>query len=707
MSPESKSDMTLVINTAQKDTYERFDREKGNLLSGDVRLYDTAHVYPDYQNLACLKPGIFSYLKVLRREKPKTILVTYDGSRSSYFYLNIGLFMVVAHILGKQVNYYSQVGNYAVISDAIPAGWPFAPFFLLRSSPRILAAYIRCFFSPETRGRVMGFNKFFAPITFWYETVGNKQLQYGCWGYCYIDEFGDSQRERFFHHYLSYGYMPNELGFQRYHALAAVLYLISFFVVFIVSGNWLWGLILLPILLISPYYTFSFLAHAKPENIAWFLALPIFYCAAEGFIVPLAVLLLLSTYLSFTMFFFTSAGVVALLCSQLNPALLLAFVPAGIKLLVDFYFVARSDFFPKLLHIASGRGGEKRSVAHRQYGIGHIPPQYIALLMLSIILLIAQLVLHTGSWPVAAMFVLLLFVNFWLVRMADAQSFYPFFLSMLLFGLLLTANVYFLIAGAFVLLANPRWVDDFRLMTGQDSQKTYPPAEKVVWTKEQDSSLAEFIGAVKPGSRVLFEYTGHVFLSPFSNILSVLEAKLYDENVELLPHEITFYFYPHFSYDLSCHLSPSGDLDAMDKLLQCCSISYVMVFSEDLLNRLLKRDYQLISKFKLDNLRGFIHDSRIPSEEIYLLYCGRDSSFCSEHSVVLERQPNRMILKGVRAGSEYIIHYTYHKDWKAYQGWRRLIVSPIEVAGLEFMRVKAQDSHDIVMRFGRINHIVR
>lgn len=57
MSPESKSDMTLVINTAQKDTYERFDREKGNLLSGDVRLYDTAHVYPDYQNLACLSRG--------------------------------------------------------------------------------------------------------------------------------------------------------------------------------------------------------------------------------------------------------------------------------------------------------------------------------------------------------------------------------------------------------------------------------------------------------------------------------------------------------------------------------------------------------------------------------------------------------------------------------------------------------------------------
>jgi len=537
----AKDNLTVVINTAQSDTYERFDHEKDTLLSGDLHLYDTACVYPGKPNMRSLKPSLLAYLKLLWRERPQNIVVTYDGSRSQYFYLNIGLFLLIAHILRKKVNYYSESGTYSDISNALPLGWPFTPFFLLRNAFRIVAAYIRCFLSSEGNGRVMGFNKFFAPPTFLYETVGKKQLQYGCWGYCYIDEFGDSQREKFYHHYLSYAYLLNRLGFRYYHALAAGLYLISFLIVFIVSGNWLWGIILLPIVLLSPYYTFSFLAYTKPENMAWFLALPAFYCASEGFIIPLAVLLLASTYLSFTVFFLTSAGVIALLCSQLSPIVLLAFVPVGVKLLIDFYPVARHGFLPKLLYIISGRVGEKRGVSHRRYGIQYTPLQYIALLVLAVILMIVQLVLQMDSWPVSAMFIALLLVNSLLVRVADAQTFYRFFLSMLLFSLLSTTNIFFLVAGAFMLLANPRFVDDLHLMIGYSSPKTYPPVEKIVWTKEQDSLLGQFIGVVKPGSRVLFEYTGDVTLSPFGNILLVLEAKLFDRNVELLPHELTFY----------------------------------------------------------------------------------------------------------------------------------------------------------------------
>lgn len=182
---------------------------------------------------------------------------------------------------------------------------------------------------------------------------------------------------------------------------------------------------------------------------------------------------------------------------------------------------------------------------------------------------------------------------------------------------------------------------------------------------------------------------------------------MFDRNVELLPHELTFYTHPHFSYDLSCHLSPRGDLDIVNELLDSCSISYVMVFSKDLLNCLLERGYELMAEFNLDNLRGFILDERIPAEAIYLLYCGRNFNFCNDQSVILERQPNQMMLQGVQAGSEHIIHHTYHKDWQAHQGSQRLTINPVEVCGLEFMRVEAVDSHDIVFRFGRLNHIVR
>jgi hypothetical protein len=278
---------------------------------------------------------------------------------------------------------------------------------------------------------------------------------------------------------------------------------------------------------------------------------------------------------------------------------------------------------------------------------------------------------------------------------------------MVLFSLLSTTSIFFLIAGAFILMVNPKWVDDLKLITGRGSSEIYPPVEKIVWTREQDKLLKEFIGRVKPCSRVLFEYTGHVALSPFRNILSILEAKLFDKEVDLLPHELTFYTNPQFSYDWSCHLSPEGNLDTVDKLLESCSISYVMVFSEDLLNNLLVRSYQLLSEFKLDNLRGFVHEARIPAGAIYLLYCGNDYNFCSDSSAILEHRPNRMVLQGVKEGHKYVIHYTYHKDWQAYQNSQRLNITPIEVYGLKFMQVEARDSQDILFRFGKLNHIVR
>jgi len=257
------------------------------------------------------------------------------------------------------------------------------------------------------------------------------------------------------------------------------------------------------------------------------------------------------------------------------------------------------------------------------------------------------------------------------------------------------------------MLANPRYMDDFNLLKERHATQYYPPIERTSWRRDQNRSLDTFIMDVVPGSRVLFEYTGHVALSPFRNILSIMEAQLYDRNVELLPHELTFYSFPHFSYDISCHLSPGGDLDIADKTLRSCGISYVMIYSVDLLNTLLHRGYKLMSELKLDTLRGFIPEERIPVDRIWVLYTGEQTKFCNDRSVVLERQPNRMLLRCVQAGREYIIYYRYHSDWQASQDVQRLTIKPIDCCGLDFMSVKAINDIDIAFKFGSINHIIR
>jgi hypothetical protein len=416
---------------------------------------------------------------------------------------------------------------------------------------------------------------------------------------------------------------------------------------------------------------------------------------------------MLSTYLSFTVFFFAGAGAFALAAGQLNPVILLSFIPAGIKLLLDSYPVIRHGFILHIMRVISGRQAGQREKNRRKYGIRHISPRPTVLLVLAAALLIAQIALQMGSWPVTAMFVLLFLVNFQLMRIADSQTFYRSYLSMLLFVLLSTGNIWFLVAGAFLLLVNPRWVDDLHLMDDYSARQHYPPLAKTVWSREKKGLLERFISPVKPGSRVLFQYTGMVRRSPLRVLMWPLEACLYDRNAELLPHDQTFYTSPEWSYDWSCHLSEDGDLDALDKMLESCSISYVMVFSADLLARLVERGYRLLSELAVRELQGFVHEDNIASGSIYLLYRGMDYNFCSERSAALERRTNRMTLKGVEGGNEYTVHHTYHSDWRAYQSGKRMDIKPVEVCGLNFMQVKAHDSHDIVMKFGRVNHIIR
>jgi hypothetical protein len=705
--PDHGFEPTLVINTSQQKTYDLFEEDIEGLAAGELRIYDTAGIRPSSTTVEKIEPNPMSYLAAMRREKADSIIVTYDKTRTQGFYLGLLIFMLIAHILGKNVSYYTKDRNYVALSSVVPGGFPLSPLYLIRNARGTVSAFIRCLFSRPDSGRVMGFNKNYAPHTFWYETLGKKQMQIGCWGYSFLGNFGESQKERFFTHYLSYGYLLIKLGFRKFHAVSSVLYLAAAIIVFMHSGKWIMGAILLPLLLISPYFTFSFLVYTKPENIGWFLALPALYCASAGYTALLAVILLIMSFLSISVLFLIVVSVFAMSLSGGNYAVLVSLIPAGIKLFVDFYPVISQGFMHELLHAISGKGGEKRSASYRKYGLEYIPFRYYVLLGLALALMIAELILSAAAWPVTAIFIILLAANFLLVRMADPHTFYRFFVTVLLFGLLSTDNIYFLVVGGIFLLVNPSWLDDYDFMNDMREGKPYPPMEHVVWTNEQDRALEGFLEVAAPGSRVLFEYTGHLIWSPFRNIMAVLEAKLYDRNVDLLPHEFTFYTNPHFSFDLSSALSPEGDLGALSDLLESTSISYLMVFSKELAGRLEERGYRALSEYELPGMRGFIYDHRIPAEKLYLFHTGTDRNYCSDDSVTLERSPNRMTLRGTEADREYTIHYNYHKDWSARQGTKQLRIEPVESCGLEFMKVATETSEDIRFTFGSINHILR
>ncbi len=700
----SQCEVTLVINTAKREVLNRFINEKLSSIISDNQIFDITGIVDT--NIGSIKPRLSVYFSLLRRLKPHNIIITYDGGCSSFSYIKLVLLIIVAALMKKNVKYYSDKGIYGDISDIIPLESPFTPFFLIKNIINIIKAYWICLFSKTKEGEVKGFNKIYAPLSFWYENVGKKQLRFGCWGYCYYDEFGDSQRERFYHHYLSYGYLLNKLGFQRYYALSIMLFITSYLIVFIIAGNWFWGLLLFPVVLISPYFTFSFFSCTKPENIAWFLVLPAFYCAAQGLILPLGILILISSYLSFTVFFMMSTGVIALGLVQLNPQLLFAFIPVSIKLIVDLYPALTGGMIKQIVIVVSGKKGNKISTSHRKYGIKTIPIQHMVMLIFSIFLCIIQFLLNNITFSITITFVILLTVNFLFLRIADTQTFHRYFLTILLCSLLITPDVISYVVILPILFTNYKFVDDIHSYDNNINGQ-YPPLDRIIWTKIQNKAIDEFIRSVKPGARVLFEYTGHVALSPFRNILSILEAKLADKYIELLPHELTFYSHPDFAYNHSVHLSNQGNIDILNKVLESCNISYVMVFHPELKEKLINNKYVLISEITSDMFNGFLSDKTIPCNHLYLLARGKHDDFYHDSGVTLKQFSNRMVLEGVRPGKEYIIPFTFHRKWKAMQGSVKIPLFPDERYDINFIKFVTKNSSEVKLTFNNIIQFIR
>lgn len=629
------------------------------------------------------------------------IIFTYNRSQSFFYYLKIFSLLYLLKLIGNKVFYFTKRG---ILKPVI------FPFFniiiLIKQFPQIISKLIKCIFSSSKN--VIGFNKFFSTFTLWYNVEGNNLLRYGCWGYVFTENFGVSYKEKFYLHYLSYGLLFNKLEFKKYVILSILLFIISFLVVFIISDKLLFALLIIPFLVISPFFVFSFFYYTKPEILGWFLALPILYCTVKGYIVPLAFLLLLATYISFTVFFISAFIMISLVIFLNNFIILISFLPSVVKLGIDFFQFLKGFGLRRLLHIISGIGGDPRN--KRKYGIYKFPRIFLLwgmLIILNVLLLYFKIYL---SFVVMFSVVLLIFINFQVIRFADDHTFYRVILIALLFNLLFSNNYISVGITLLFLLINPQIIDNYDLLekNGEVDIKTYPPVEIVKMSGGKIKELEKFLSKIKPNSRVLFEYSGPVRDSKFRVIFFLTEFMLYKRNIEFIPNEFLPYTNPEFFYNIISNLSPKGNLNIIDKMSSKCSINYFLIFSKELVIRLLKRDYKILGVYNLNKLRNTILlDFLIPNKKIYLMYKDKSFNYTNALYITMKKYPNKIILKNVKKNKIYILHYKYHPDWKAVQGEKSLKIEPTKVICLDFMKLKSKNSKDIIIKFGKCNYYIR
>ena len=306
--------------------------------------------------------------------------------------------------------------------------FPFYPLKNLVNIPSILRSYWSCFFKIMP-GEILGFNRFHSMINLNYEIFKERMEKYGAWGYSYEDDFGSSLRSKFWLQWLSYGWLQGKFGQRWFSFVSAFLFLSSIVVVSFYSNKLSIGIIVTAFVPFSPYFLASFLTYTRPQCIVWFLAFPAFASVIIGNILILTFILFLISYLTFTGTFFIGLGVLTLILSQGKLFMMFAYIPVILKLMIDLFPLLQSGKF-EVINQVGGRGDNKATKYRknkRKFGI-LLYPNHLLISFNILVLLILAHFYSNPVFPIIFIYLLLLVVQFHLIRLTDLDTFYRLFL---------------------------------------------------------------------------------------------------------------------------------------------------------------------------------------------------------------------------------------------------------------------------------------
>lgn len=583
----------------------------------------------------------------------------------------------------------------------------FTVFNLLYRAPKIIKTILKntILFKEDINDEIIGFAYDMASRIPWYYKISNMINKYGLYGYVYEDGLGSSLKERFFHHYLTYGLLFNKLKVRRYTIISAFLFVVFIIIVGILMNNLVVLFLVIPIIIISPFFTFSYFTRSKPEILAWSFTPLLFYFIINGSLIPSALILIVLSFLSFSVLFFSSFSFFAfsLLGGMNFVTLILIYIPVTIKISVDL--------FPFFKHIGirtfeNMLGQKKRYTVTEEGNFGLRPLEVFFIVAYSILPI--SLYFTDVGLPHVAMTVapiVLMIVNYTVYRLADEHTFFRIFLVLSSFYAVVYPSYLYLVCYTLVMLIHPNLFEYGLNYSNkvEDGLHEYPLIMPIKIGRESIDKINDFFSKADVGSRIAFESDKITIknVGGYNNFSSLAEYITLNRELEILPGEWLRLYHRNFFINSLTSLNENSDIKAIIEICDEAGINYLLCYTKSFVDMLTKNDFKIVAELDYDVIqKSCVGEMLTPKKKLYLIKCPLETGIIEPLTNYIKK-PNKIEFDAIKE-QEYIIKYTYHPSWKAVQGGKELKVEKFEKKGLSFMMLKSITNEKIVMEFSHL-----
>ncbi|HIH44337.1 MAG TPA: hypothetical protein HA257_04430 [Candidatus Methanoperedenaceae archaeon] len=608
-----------------------------------------------------------------------------------------------------------KIGNYEIsnenistfsLLDKIKIAFSLVTVFdLLLLSPKIIKKILTntVLLKEDNSNEITGFAYDLSSRIPWYYKVGDVINKYGLYGYVYEDGMGSSLKERFFNHFLTYGMLFNKLRVRRYVVISALLFLTTLVMIGFLFNNPLVLFLVIPVIFISPFFTFSYFTWSKPEILAWSLTPVLLYSVVTGSWIPSAILLLALSLMSFTVLFFISFPVSFFMLSggMSIQMFLLIYAPAVIKITVDLAPFFRNIGIRTFENVLGGRKKEYTSTENT--GMRPLEALFLGLYStLPITLFFTGATLqHIAMATTPA---ILLLINHTVYRIADPNTFFRIFLVLGSFYAVFHPHYMYLAFFTVVMLIHPNLFEYGLNHSNEvkDGLKEYPLIKPVKLGRESVDTMRDFFSNAAEGSRIVFEGDKNSIknMGGYSNFGEFVEYLALDRQIEILPNEwIKLYHWDFFVNRLTL-LNESNNVETICDVCREAGINYLLCYSVTFVDKLEANGFRKIADLDYHVIQeSCVGKMLTPEKNLYLVKCPFDTGII-EPQVSYVKKPNHIEFAAAK-GQEYLIKYTYHSAWRAFQSGKKLRIDKFEKNGLSFMKLLSKSDEKVILKFSR------
>ncbi len=643
---------------------------------------------------------------VLRRNLPAMIFC-YNTDTEKKKLILLAILTGISSLLG----YRTKVVGFSGKIRSVPFRFPWRPISTILHVPQLFGMYFNCLIKKVTGGRVVAFNDLYGPMNMLYESFGLRMMRCGSWGYDYEHDFGASQKDRYYNHVLSYGILHNALSRRSFTFLSMFLFWLGAVLFPVVEKQWFFALLIGTGIILSPYFSFSFITYVRPHNIAWGLGVPALLFTLHGKYILLSAALLLMSYLSFTTVFYIGfATFMIMLYTEVYSALWV-FIPVGLKIGVDMIATLGISNYHTPLELFRESPKKKfyrKSVEAKPVDLIFKPCHILGVLQLLVVTAIAVV---TGNpiWTGLLGLLLLVCTNFLFFRFSDQDVMYRIYLIALVAaalshsggGVLLYVSMFFLV------FIQPHWVDENQFIGETDGKADWIADHICTFPNRLQELMKEMLRFVEPGSRILFQFSGHFDKSPFRWVLYVWYRVCHDLGVVLLPAHGQMCDHTEWIFEYSALLNDGQDMDKCLNMLVNGGFSYVMVYTKTLTQALELEGYEEVGRMSLGAFDEIAEGGYDRNGWLILLRVPGNVSLISPATLRLEKMRNRMKISGCSVDQEIIVKIGYHQNWVIKQGDKALDAEASNADGLSFLRTVSRSEEPIDCYFRGPHRILR